>query len=136
MEPQNNIDIWYPYVRNIYMLYNCFKSFRKLKMKYNKTWNQLYTLQHLRYHFIFSAYKTIKCAYQLNCILKYSFKYTQLQTMFHAKPPVLCPSHDVLFYQSPNLSLPLPLLLLLFQGIGKPQWHQFSKCNIFVISIK
>lgn len=45
------------------------------------------------------AYKTtMKCAYQLNCMLKYSFKYTQLQTMFHAKPPILCPCHDVLFY--------------------------------------
>ena len=44
------------------------------------------------------AYKTIKCAYQLNCILKYSFKHTQLQTIFHAKPPILCPCHDVLFY--------------------------------------
>lgn len=33
-----------------------------------------------------------------NCILKYPLTYTQLQTMFLANPPILCPCHDVLCY--------------------------------------
>lgn len=39
--PQNNKEIQYPDVQYIY---NCFKSSRRLKMKYNVTQGQLHTL--------------------------------------------------------------------------------------------